>query len=73
MATEKGIGTIKPRRLARAMARAQLKKRGSTGYNKTTTINGRKTRSRFARLWKGLAYEAMKDAQAREAARKKKK
>ena len=67
---------IWPRRLARQMAKARLDKMGATGYNKEpiVLVNGRptKTRSRFARSWQELATQAMAEAMAREAARRKK-
>lgn len=58
-----------PRKLARQMARAQLDKKGVTGYNKEPVIMGARARSHFARHWKELAVEARDEAIAREKAR----
>lgn len=63
---------IWPRKLARQMARAQLDKKGATGYNKGPVIMGTRASSHFARHWKELAVEARDEAVAREAARRKK-
>jgi len=64
---------LKPRKLARQMARARLDKKGASGYNKQPVIMGQRGRSRFAREWKGQALEAKAEAEARERARKKAK
>ena len=63
---------IKPRKLARSMARAMLDKQGATGYNKAPVFKGKRTRSRFSRSWKELALQARKEAAAREGAKKSK-
>lgn len=58
---EEKILSIHPRRLARKMARAQLDRRGATGYNKPRTlINGKVAPSVFAQHWKPFAVEASK-------------
>lgn len=58
---EKKILSIHPRRLARKMAKAQLDRRGATGYNKPTTLlNGKVGPSVFAQHWKAFAVEASK-------------
>ncbi len=60
---------IWPRKLARQMARAQMDKKGATGYNKEPVIMGTRASSHFARHWKELAVEARDEAVAREKAR----
>ena len=58
------IISIHPRRLARKMAKAQLDRRGATGYNKKGVLpNGKidlSAGSAFARGWKTFAVEASK-------------
>lgn len=50
---------IKPRKLARQMAKAQLDKSKVTGYNKERIgKDGRKMPSVFARNWRDLAQQA---------------
>ena len=50
---------IKPRKLARQMAKAQLDKSKVTGYNKERIgPGGRKMPSVFARNWRDLAQQA---------------
>ena len=50
---------IFPRRLARMMAKAQLDRRGATGYNKPHILpNGKIAPSTFAQHWKHFAIEA---------------
>jgi len=49
---------IFPRRLARKMAKAQLDRRGATGYNKPHIIAGKVAPSTFAQHWKHFAVEA---------------
>ena len=51
---------IFPRRLARKMAKAQLDRRGATGYNKPSLIMGRGKvgPSTFSQHWKHFAIEA---------------
>jgi hypothetical protein len=63
--------TIKPRKLARRMARAKLGSEKATGYNKERVFMGRKMPSRFSRCWKDKAVQAKDEAEARERARKK--
>ena len=56
---ESKIKSIHPRRLARKMAKAQLDRRGATGYNKPTKLmNGKTGPSIFAQHWKAFAVEA---------------
>ena len=58
---EEKILSIHPRRLARKMAKAQLDRRGVTGYNKERTgIDGNKMPSTFASKWKEIVIMAMK-------------
>ncbi|MBO6269416.1 MAG: hypothetical protein J6N19_09790 [Clostridium sp.] len=54
MEQEKKI-SLHPRRLARKMAKAQLDRRGASGYNK----HGPKAASTFANTWRNFAIEAM--------------
>lgn len=61
--------TIKPRKLARRMARAKLDSEKATGYNKERFFMGRKMPSLFSRCWKDKAVQAKDEAEAR--ARKK--
>ena len=51
---------ISPRRLARMMAKAQLDRRGVTGYNKPSMVMNkwRVGPSRFSQHWKHFAVEA---------------
>lgn len=63
---DKKIKTVKPRKLARMMARKRLEKAGASGYNKRPTVLGKVMDSRFARNWKELAAQAQADALARE-------
>lgn len=61
---EEKILSIHPRRLARKMAKAQLDRRGATGYNKhgVSTIGKpiRRGISTFSRTWRDFAVEASK-------------
>lgn len=51
--------SIKPRKLARQMAKAQLERSHITGYNKERIgVDGKKIPSLFARKWKELAIQA---------------
>ena len=63
MEQEKKI-SLHPRRLARKMAKAQLDRRGATGYNKpNTSANGKVNLgggSTFSRTWREFAVEASK-------------
>ena len=63
MDQEKKI-SLHPRRLARKMAKAQLDRRGATGYNKhgVSTIGKpiRRGISTFSRTWRDFAVEASK-------------
>lgn len=56
--------SLHPRRLARKMAKAQLDRRGATGYNKKNRglygKTGHSAPSTFAKNWKHFAIEAMK-------------
>ena len=54
---EEKILSIHPRRLARKMAKAQLDRRGATGYNKHGKRAGGST---FFRTWRYFAVEAGK-------------
>lgn len=55
---EKAV-SIKPRKLARQMAKAQLERSHITGYNKERIgPDGRKMPSLFARNWRDLAQQA---------------
>ena len=66
------IANVKPRKIARAMARAQLDKAKITGYNNERFgLNGRKQPSMFSQNWKKLAAKAQAEAAQREKARKK--
>lgn len=53
---EEKILSIHPRRLARKMAKAQLDRRGATGYNGGKRGGG----SIFSRTWRDFAVEASK-------------
>ena len=53
---EEKILSIHPRRLARMMAKAQLDRRGATGYNDGKRAGG----STFSRTWRDFAVEASK-------------
>ena len=61
---EEKILSIHLRRLARKMAKAQLDRRGTTGYNKhgvsTTGKPIRRGISTFSRTWRDFAVEASK-------------
>lgn len=63
MEQEKKI-SLHPRRLARKMAKAQLDRRGATGYNKRGVLSNGKidlsAGSAFSRGWKAFAVEASK-------------
>ena len=63
MEQEKKI-RLHPRRLARKMAKAQLDRRGATGYNKPNTSATGKVNlgggSTFSRTWREFAVEASK-------------
>ena len=54
-----------PRRLARKMAKAQLDRRGATGYNKN-----RAGGSTFSRTWRQFAVEASQYKNTKGAKRK---
>ena len=55
---EKAV-SIKPRKLARQMAKAQLDRSHVTGYNKERIgTNGKKMPSLFARNWRDIAQQA---------------
>ena len=47
-----------PRSLARKMAKAQLDRRGATGYNRPGRFRGKKTPSTFSKVWRSMAVEA---------------
>ena len=69
---EEKILSIHPRRLARKMAKAQLDRRGATGYNKPTTLlNGKVGPSVFAQHWKAFAVEASKFTRSKKKGAKK--
>ena len=69
---EEKILSIHPRRLARKMAKAQLDRRGVTGYNKPTTLlNGNVGPSVFAQHWKAFAIEAGKFTRSKKKGAKK--
>ena len=57
---EEKILSIHPRRLARKMAKAQLDRRGATGYSKPSMVmnKGRVGPSHFSQHWKHFAIEA---------------
>ena len=61
---EEKILSIHPRRLARKMAKAQMDRRGATGYNKyRVSAVGKPMRrglSVFSRTWRDFAVEASK-------------
>lgn len=61
---EEKILSIHPRRLARKMAKAQLDRRGATGYNKRgVSATGKlmhSASSTFSRTWRDFAVEASK-------------
>lgn len=67
---EEKILSIHPRRLARKMAKAQLDRRGATGYNKKGVLSNGKidlsAGSAFARGWKAFAVEASKFTKPRK-------
>ena len=67
---EEKILSIHPRRLARKMAKAQLDRRGTTGYNKhgVSTIGKpiRRWISTFSRTWRDFAVEASKFTKPRK-------
>ena len=67
---EEKILSIHPRRLARKMAKAQLDRRGATGYNKhgVSTIGKpiRRGISTFSRTWRDFAVEASKFTKPRK-------
>lgn len=68
---ESKIRHIHPRRLARKMAKAQLDRRGATGYNKPSRLmNGKVGPSTFAQHWKAFAVEASKFTKSKGAKRK---
>jgi len=61
---------VTPRRLARQMAKAQLDRRGVTGYNKERIgLDGKKMPSIFARNWRKLAQEAAETVYPRKKGR----
>ena len=60
---EEKILSIHPRRLARKMAKAQLDRRGATGYNKHGKKAGGST---FSRTWRDFAIEASKFTKPRK-------
>ena len=73
---EEKILSIHPRRLARKMAKAQLDRRGATGYNKhgVSTIGKpiRRGISTFSRTWRDFAVEASKFTLGKKKGAKKK-
>jgi len=69
---EEKILSIHPSRLARKMAKAQLDRRGATGYNKPTTLlNGKVGPSVIAQHWKAFAVEASKFTRSKKKGAKK--
>lgn len=65
---EEKILSIHPRRLARKMAKAQLDRRGATGYNKHGKRAGGST---FSRTWRDFAVEASKFTRSKKKGAKK--
>ena len=67
---EEKILSIHPRRLARKMAKAQLDRRGATGYNKRGVLSNGKidlsAGSAFSRGWRTFAVEASKFTRPRK-------
>ena len=67
---EEKILSIHPRRLARKMAKAQLDRRGATGYNKRgRSATGKlmhSAGSTFSRTWRDFAVEASKFTRPRK-------
>ena len=64
---EEKILSIHPRRLARKMAKAQLDRRGATGYNDGERAGG----STFSRTWREFAVEASKFTRSKKKGAKK--
>ena len=71
MEEEKKI-RLHPRRLARRMAKAELDRRGATGYNKPTVVMGagRTGPSKFSVIWRKFALEASKTNNSKGAKKK---
>ena len=69
---ESKIKSIHPRRLARKMAKAQLDRRGATGYNKPSKIMNSSISgpSFFSKHWKAFAVEASQIKKSKGAKKK---
>ena len=72
---EEKILSVHPRRLARKMAKAQLDRRGATGYNKRGISATGKLQhgagSTFSRTWRDFAVEASKFTRSKKKGAKK--
>lgn len=64
---------VTPRKLARSMARAQMRRMKLRGVNKEPVLMGQRGESFFQREWRRFAAEAQLEAIAREKARKNRK